>query len=123
MATSGRRANQALEESGTWERFWDLECRMRRCSPGRMRTWRTSSCYACAELNCLPSGMPPIPDATTNVWGEPVDKVVPVQGRRAAASHIVQNLLLRDFDVAYAFKPHHHPTLAHAFMNTRVYLD
>ncbi len=79
--------------------------------------------YAYDELDCLPYRQPPITDATTNVWDKPFDEVVRVRGHRDAASHIVQQLLLKDFDVAYAFKPHHHPTLAHAFMNTRNYLD
>jgi hypothetical protein len=36
---------------------------------------------------------------------------------------LTEQLLGRDFDVAYAFKPHHHPGLAHAFINTVLYLD
>ena len=31
--------------------------------------------------------------------------------------------MLNQFDVAYAYKPHHHPTLAHAFMRTIMFLD
>src|SRR5713226_1725685 len=79
--------------------------------------------YIYDELDCLPFRLPPITDATTNVWGQPADKTVPVRGHRAAAGHIAQQLIRNDFDVAYAFKPHHHPTLGHAFLNTRTYLD
>jgi hypothetical protein len=79
--------------------------------------------YVYDELDCLPFRTPPITDATVNIWGQPEDRVVRVRGHRAAASHITQQLILKDFDVAYAFRPLHHPTLAHAFMNTRNYLD
>jgi len=79
--------------------------------------------YASDELDILPYRIPPITTATTNVWGEPSDRVLHVRGHREAASYIAQGLLDRDFDVAYAFKPHHHATLAHAFTNTYTYLD
>ena len=46
-----------------------------------------------------------------------------MRGHREAASYLVRGLILDRFDVAYAYKPHHHPTLAHAFMRTIMYLD
>jgi Catalytic LigB subunit of aromatic ring-opening dioxygenase len=79
--------------------------------------------YVYDELDVLPFLIPPITDATTNVWGKPADHVLSVRGHRQAASCIAQGLIDRDFDVAYSFKPHHHPTLAHSFLNTRNYLD
>lgn len=79
--------------------------------------------YAYEEAECRPyrSGGPF--NRTRNIWGEPDDAVVRVRGHREASTHLVEQLLGRDFDVAYAFKPHHHPGLAHAFINTVLYLD
>jgi hypothetical protein len=79
--------------------------------------------YIYDQLECTPFRRSPIFHMADNVWGQPEEKVVQVRGHRDAASHIAQGLIDRDFDVAYAFKPHHHPTLAHAFINTRSYLD
>jgi hypothetical protein len=79
--------------------------------------------YIYDEMQCLPFRIPPITTATANVWGQPPDKAVSVRGHQEAASYIAQQLIRDDFDVAYAFKPHHHPTLAHAFTNTCNYLD
>ena len=79
--------------------------------------------YIYDELDCLPYANSAVMKAKTNVWGQPPDKRVPVRGHREAASHIARELLMNDFDVAFAYKPHHHPTLAHAFMRTLVYLD
>jgi hypothetical protein len=79
--------------------------------------------YALDEAECRPfkSGGPF--NRTTNVWGRPADATVKVRGHRDAATYLVEQLLDRDLDVAYAFKPHHHPGLAHAFINTVLYLD
>jgi hypothetical protein len=79
--------------------------------------------YAYDEAECRPyrSGGPF--NRTRNIWGHADDAVVPVAGHREAATYLVEQLLHRDFDVAYAFKPHHHPGLAHAFINTVLYLD
>ncbi|MPZ15592.1 MAG: hypothetical protein GEU73_14420 [Chloroflexi bacterium] len=91
------------------------------------RSWTPSSppfcVYAYDEVECRPyrSGGPF--NRTKNIWGRPDDAVVRVRGHREAATHLVGQLLDRDVDVAYAFKPHHHPGLAHAFINTVLYLD
>jgi hypothetical protein len=58
-----------------------------------------------------------------NIWNLPEDQPVRVRGHRDAASYLAQQLLRNDFDIAYAFKPHHHPALPHAFINTVLYLD
>ena len=58
-----------------------------------------------------------------NVWGEPGDTVRKVRGAPAIGRWLVEGLLEADFDVAYAYKPLHHPGLAHAFLNTVLYLD
>ncbi|HKA46491.1 MAG TPA: hypothetical protein VKF40_31140 [Burkholderiales bacterium] len=57
-----------------------------------------------------------------NVWGESSDTTFAYKGHRAAAKHLAGGLIDRGFDVAYAYRPLHHP-LAHAFMNTLLYLD
>jgi hypothetical protein len=57
-----------------------------------------------------------------NVWGEPSDTTFAYKGHRAVAKYLAGGLINRGFDVAYAYRPLHHP-LAHAFMNTLLYLD
>jgi len=58
-----------------------------------------------------------------NVWGEPKEKSFVVRGHRDAAKHIATALLAANFDVAYSYKPLHHPGLSHAFLNAVLYLD
>ncbi|MBW7945332.1 MAG: extradiol ring-cleavage dioxygenase [Sphingomonadaceae bacterium] len=58
-----------------------------------------------------------------NVWKERKDFEIMVRGHRKAAKHIVESLLERDFDVYYAYKPLHHPSIPHAFLNSILYLD
>jgi len=79
--------------------------------------------YMYDQLDCLPYANSPSMKAKSNVWNQPPDKLVKVQGHQEAAGFLTQELLSNDFDVAYAFKPHHHPSLAHAFMRTLVYTD
>jgi hypothetical protein len=79
--------------------------------------------YIYDELECLPYANSPSIRARTNVWNQPPDKVITMRGHQEAAGFLTRELLASDFDVAYAFKPHHHPSLAHAFMRTLVYTD
>ncbi len=79
--------------------------------------------YIYDQLDCLPYQGSRAIGKVKNVWGQPEDKVVPVRGHREAANYLAHQLIMNDFDVAYAYKPHHHPTLAHAFMRTIMYLD
>jgi hypothetical protein len=58
-----------------------------------------------------------------NVWNEPADTSFLLRGHPQAARHLATELLLNEFDVAYAYKPLHHPGLAHAFLNAVLYLD
>ena len=58
-----------------------------------------------------------------NAWGEDKDTAFVVRGHRAAAKHVASRLLEDGFDVAYAYRPLHHPDLAHAFLNTILLLD
>ena len=58
-----------------------------------------------------------------NFWNEPADKVFTIKTAPEIAKHLAAGLLENDFDVAYAYKPLHQTGLAHAFMNTALYLD
>jgi len=60
--------------------------------------------------------------ALPNAWDEPKDARFTYPGHRAAAKALTTGLLEEGFDVAYAYRPLHHP-LGHAFTNTLLYLD
>jgi hypothetical protein len=62
-------------------------------------------------------------DAAANVWGEGPDTVFRVRGHREAGKYLARRLLEQGVDMAYAYKPLHHPGLAHAFLNTILFLD
>ena len=57
-----------------------------------------------------------------NWWDEPADTTFTIKGHRAGAKQLVSGLLGEGIDVAYAYKPLHHP-LGHAFVNSILYLD
>jgi hypothetical protein len=58
-----------------------------------------------------------------NVWGEGADTGFRYQGHREAGKFLARRLLEQGVDTAYAYKPLHHAGLAHAFLNTLLYLD
>ncbi len=58
-----------------------------------------------------------------NFWGEPPETEFAVRGRPELARDLTSGLLSRDIDVAYAYRPLHHPSLAHAFINAILFLD
>lgn len=58
-----------------------------------------------------------------NIWGEGPDTTFKVKGRPDIAKHLVSGLLERDIDVSYAYRPLHHKSLPHAFLNAILYLD
>ena len=58
-----------------------------------------------------------------NAWGEKGDTSFLVRGHPEAARHLAGGLIEADFDITYAYKPLHHPGLAHAFLNAVLYLD
>jgi Catalytic LigB subunit of aromatic ring-opening dioxygenase len=62
-------------------------------------------------------------DAGSNVWGESEDTVITMPGHREAGKFLARRLLEQDIDVSYAYTPLHHPGLAHAFLNTIMFLD
>jgi hypothetical protein len=58
-----------------------------------------------------------------NVWGERGDTERLLRGHPEAAKYLASKLLQAEFDIAYAYRPLHHPGLAHAFLNAVMYLD
>jgi hypothetical protein len=62
-------------------------------------------------------------DAAGNVWGEGPDTVFRIRGHREAGKYLARRLLEQGVDMSYAYRPLHHAGLAHAFLNTVLYLD
>jgi hypothetical protein len=62
------------------------------------------------------------PFARANIWDEPKDITISLQGHRHGAKALTHSLLNAGFDIAYAYKPLHHE-LGHAFLNAIMYLD
>jgi hypothetical protein len=60
---------------------------------------------------------------TSNVWGEAPDTVFRYSGHREASKYLTRRLLEQGIDMSYAYRPLHHAGLAHAFLNTLLYLD
>jgi hypothetical protein len=60
--------------------------------------------------------------AKPNRWNEGAEWTLKLHGHRDGAKHLATGLIERGIDVAYAYKPLHHP-MAHAFTNTFLYLD
>ena len=58
-----------------------------------------------------------------NVWEEPADKTFTYRGHPEAARYLAGGLIDSGVDIAYAYRPLHEPGLAHAFINTLLYLD
>jgi hypothetical protein len=61
--------------------------------------------------------------AKSNVWGEGAEYAFTLRGRPDIARALVTGLLEAGIDVAYAYKPLHHPSIAHAFVNAILFLD
>jgi hypothetical protein len=83
----------------------------------------TFCAYFFDDMEVLPFRGSSAVGARENVWGQPEDKSILVRGHREGGVHLATELVRRGFDVAWAMKPHHHPTLGHSFMRTLVYLD
>ncbi len=80
--------------------------------------WRdaTESAMFSAKVDQWGGGRP-------NIWGEGRDFSIKIKGHRDTAKEIISRLLEREFDVSYAYEPLNHPGLAHAFLNSVLYLD
>jgi hypothetical protein len=79
--------------------------------------------YFFEDMDVLPFRSSSAVGATENVWGMPEEATVRVSGHRDAGVYLTSELIRAGFDMAWAMRPHHHPTLGHAFMRTLVYLD
>lgn len=75
------------------------------------------------EVDTLPFHDEPASMGHPNVWGRPVDEVVTFRGHRAAGLHLARKLLARGFDLPYALRPRHKHGLAHAHLNTVMFLN
>ncbi len=58
-----------------------------------------------------------------NIWGEPEDQVFTHRGHPEAARFLVNQLNAAGIDVPYAYRLRYRRGLAHAFINTLMYLD
>lgn len=84
----------------------------------RLRPWQQAS-----ESSMVGSSSDEWGAGRPNVWNEPRDFELLVRGHRQAAKAMATSLLEQEFDVAYAYRPLHHPGLPHAFLNSILYLD
>jgi len=55
--------------------------------------------------------------------GRGSDTVFRIKGHREAGKYLTRRLLEQGVDMAYAYRPLHHAGLAHAFLNTVMFLD
>jgi catalytic LigB subunit of aromatic ring-opening dioxygenase len=58
-----------------------------------------------------------------NYWDEPKEFELPVKFAQDEARQLVSDLIHDEFDMAYAYKPLHHPGIAHSILNAILYLD
>lgn len=62
-------------------------------------------------------------DTGANIWGEGSETVFRIKGHREAGKYLAGRLLEQGVDMPYAYKPLHHAGLAHAFLNSILFLD
>jgi hypothetical protein len=74
---------------------------------------------AAVSALAAPIDRPPPP----NAWGEPADTVFHIKGKREAAKYLARGLINEGIDTAYSYQPLHFDGLAHAFLNTVMFLD
>jgi hypothetical protein len=58
-----------------------------------------------------------------NVGQESAEHSFRFRGQREAGKYLASALIESNFDVAYAYKPLHHASLPHAYLNSVLYLD
>lgn len=58
-----------------------------------------------------------------NIWGEPPDKVFTYKGHPTGGRYLARRLIEEGFDVPYAYALRYPRGLAHAFVNTLLFLD
>ncbi len=62
-------------------------------------------------------------EGVVNVWNEPADRGIKVFGAPQVGRWLTKELLAREIDMSYAYKSLHFEGLAHAFLNTIMFLD
>ena len=75
------------------------------------------------EVVCQPFAGEGAFSGKSNVWQEPQEKEFKYRGHAEGARFLAGSLINQGIDMAYAYKPLHHSGLAHAFINTLLYLD
>ncbi len=63
------------------------------------------------------------PVGSANIWGEPPETTFVHRGHADGAHYILNRLSEAGTDVSYAYRLRYEPGLAHAFINTLLYLD
>ena len=58
-----------------------------------------------------------------NYWNEPKEFGLDIRYAKDFAKELTKELIEAEFDMSYAYKPLHHPGVAHAFLNALLYLD
>lgn len=79
--------------------------------------------FAIPEVECRPFAKKRAFTASANVWGEPADKVFRLAGHPAGGRYLTNALLAAQFDMPYAYVTRYEFGLAHAFINTVLFLD
>ena len=78
---------------------------------------------AAEEMPCQPFARKRAFTPPQSYWGEPSDKVFSLKGHPAGARYLAKELLNAQFDMPYAYATRYEFGLAHAFINTVIYLD
>jgi hypothetical protein len=81
-------------------------------------------CVLAAEaIECRPYARRTAFTPADNPWGDPADAVFHLRGHRAGGKYLAARLLAAGFDMPYAYTTRYQHGLAHAFINTVLYLD
>ncbi len=75
------------------------------------------------EVACTPFAHTIGTGIRRNVWGEPADTVFKVKGHPAGGKWLARRLIEEGFDIPYGYTVRDPRGLAHAFINTILYLD
>ena len=80
--------------------------------------------YMVDEMHSRPFDVPPgSPMPRRNLWNEPLDKVFTHRGHGEAARFIANRLNEEGLPLPYAYRLRYERGLAHAFINTLIFLD
>lgn len=79
--------------------------------------------FALDQFDIAPYQNSAVMMATTNVWNQPPDRVVSVNGHREGGAYLARELVQAGFDIPCSFRLNHARTMSHAFTRTVAYLD